>query len=253
MLQQPALMLLSIVLTMVLLGQSSNTFNSLSSGNYNIQVREVGNTTCSSTYLSNPVVINVQPVTPTTPLVGSVIQPTCTVATGNFSITNYNSSYVYTITPSSGVTISVIGTANIPVGNYTITASLTTDKDTCTSAPASTSLVSPVCSDIVVTKTDGSSTYTAGGTSTYTITVTNNGPSPATNIVVTDNVPGGVPVANMSWSENGTTNQAGALNNTISSLAVGASVTYTVNVLVPSSFTANVVNMATATGSETDP
>ncbi len=43
-----------------------------------------------------------------------------------------------------------------------------------------------------ITKTDGSATYAPGGTATYTITVTNNGPSNANNVSVTDNLPAGV-------------------------------------------------------------
>jgi uncharacterized repeat protein (TIGR01451 family) len=41
-------------------------------------------------------------------------------------------------------------------------------------------------------KTDGSSTYTPGGNATYTIVVTNGGPSDATNVTVTDLLPPGV-------------------------------------------------------------
>ncbi|WP_220764204.1 hypothetical protein, partial [Flavobacterium sp. UMI-01] len=59
---------------------------------------------CSS---STNVTVNAQPVTPPAPtLSAAVTQPTCTVATGSFTITNYNASYTYTASPSAGVTIS---------------------------------------------------------------------------------------------------------------------------------------------------
>ena len=45
---------------------------------------------------------------------------------------------------------------------------------------------------LVIVKTDGSTTYTPGGTGIYTITVSNNGPSNANNMSVTDNLPAGV-------------------------------------------------------------
>ena len=45
---------------------------------------------------------------------------------------------------------------------------------------------------LVITKTDGSATYTPGGNGIYTITVTNNGPSNANSVTVADNLPAGV-------------------------------------------------------------
>lgn len=46
--------------------------------------------------------------------------------------------------------------------------------------------------DLSITKSDGSATYTPGGTATYVITVSNAGPDDATGVVVTDNLPAGV-------------------------------------------------------------
>ncbi|MBK8513109.1 MAG: hypothetical protein IPL56_12855 [Saprospiraceae bacterium] len=47
--------------------------------------------------------VNAAPTTPTTPTLSAVSQPGCGGTTGNFTITNYNASYIYTISPSSGV------------------------------------------------------------------------------------------------------------------------------------------------------
>jgi uncharacterized repeat protein (TIGR01451 family) len=46
--------------------------------------------------------------------------------------------------------------------------------------------------NLSLVKTDQSQTYTPGGTATYSITVTNNGPSNANGLSVTDNLPPGV-------------------------------------------------------------
>ena len=47
----------------------------------------------------------------------------------------------------------------------------------------------PTLADLSVTVTDEKSTATAGQTDTYTIVVTNNGPSDVTDAVVSDNFP----------------------------------------------------------------
>ncbi len=49
--------------------------------------------------------------------------------------------------------------------------------------------------DLNVSKTDGSTTYTPGGSATYTIVVTNDGPSDALNTTVADPLPTGVILA----------------------------------------------------------
>ncbi|MFN7676113.1 hypothetical protein, partial [Flavobacterium sp.] len=56
------------------------------------------------------------------PTLGSLVQPTCAAMIGSFIITNYNASYTYTASPSTGV---VISGANVsaPAGTYTISAS----------------------------------------------------------------------------------------------------------------------------------
>ncbi len=46
--------------------------------------------------------------------------------------------------------------------------------------------------DLSITKNDGSLTYTPGGTGTYTIVVTNNGPDNVTGATITDDLPNGV-------------------------------------------------------------
>ena len=46
--------------------------------------------------------------------------------------------------------------------------------------------------ELSITKSDGSGTYTPGGTATYTLLVRNDGPDPVTDAVVTDNLPNGI-------------------------------------------------------------
>lgn len=52
--------------------------------------------------------------------------------------------------------------------------------------------VTPPTADLSITKDDSSLTYTPGGTGTYTIVVTNNGPDDITGATIADNLPDGV-------------------------------------------------------------
>ncbi|KIA94190.1 hypothetical protein OA88_22200, partial [Flavobacterium sp. JRM] len=70
-------------------------------------------------------VINAQPATPDMPAVSAVTQPTCATATGSFTITNYDPTYTYTITPSTGVNRNG-ATVTAPAGSYTVKATLGT-------------------------------------------------------------------------------------------------------------------------------
>ncbi|RZK75845.1 MAG: DUF11 domain-containing protein, partial [Pedobacter sp.] len=106
--------------------------------------------------------------------------------------------------------------------------------------------------DISILKTDNKANYTAGQTVTYSITVKNNGPSEAADVKVTDDLPTGISAALMTWSGNGAT-ATGAMNNIIKSLANGASVIYTVVINVPSNYSGNLVNTATAVSTTKDP
>src|SRR5439155_1491802 len=99
--------------------------------------------------------------------------------------------------------------------------------------------------DVSVSKDDGVDSVVPGTTTTYTIVVSNTGPSTATNVAVSDVLPAGV--TSFSWSGNGQTNVAGALSDTIASLAPGDSVTYTVVASISPSATADVVNTVTVT------
>jgi uncharacterized repeat protein (TIGR01451 family) len=83
--------------------------------------------------------------------------------------------------------------------------------------------------DLSVTKTSSSPTITVGSNVTYTISLTNNGPDPATMITVTDNLPASLTFMSCSSTASGVCGGSG--NNrtvTFSSLASGASATITI-------------------------
>ncbi len=114
-----------------------------------------------------------------------------------------------------------------------------------------TSLTCTANADLAITKTDGKLLYTPGGTNTYTIVVSNNGPSNAANNTVSDPLPAGITTASWTCSGSGggtcSANGIGAINDTAVNLPAGASVTYTLTMTVPSTFTGPLANTATVT------
>jgi uncharacterized repeat protein (TIGR01451 family) len=111
--------------------------------------------------------------------------------------------------------------------------------------------------DLAITKTDGVTTATAGGSTTYTITASNAGPSNATGATVADTFPASL---TCTWtclgSAGGTCTAAGSgnLNDTVN-LPSGGSVTYTASCSISGAATGSLSNTATVTapGGVTDP
>jgi uncharacterized repeat protein (TIGR01451 family) len=107
-------------------------------------------------------------------------------------------------------------------------------------------------SDLAITKTDGSTTYTPGNGITYTIVASNLGPDPAVNATVSDTVPASI--TGVTWScvasSPGATcgppvSGSGNVVNTTVSLPVHGSVTFTVSGTVLASTTGPLTNSAT--------
>ena len=109
--------------------------------------------------------------------------------------------------------------------------------------------------DLAITKTDGVTTVTAGGSVTYTITASNSGPSNVSGATVADTFPA---ILTGTWTcvgaGGGTCTAAGSgnLNDTVN-LPAGGSVTYTVSATVSSAATGTLSNTATVSSGVTDP
>jgi uncharacterized repeat protein (TIGR01451 family)/fimbrial isopeptide formation D2 family protein len=107
-----------------------------------------------------------------------------------------------------------------------------------TAASGEPTRVTPIApnADLVLTKSQPNAVVNSGGTITYTITVTNNGPATANNVVVTDTLPTGTTfvsaTSNISPSA-GVLTWNGSNTPTLVSLANGASQTFMVMLTVP--------------------
>ena len=163
--------------------------------------------------------------------------------------------------PAGGsVTYTVSATINASAtGTLTNTATVTSavnDPVPANNSATDSDTLTPQA-DLAITKTDGVTTATPGGSVTYTITASNAGPSNAPGATVADTFPASL---TGTWTcvgaGGGTCTAAGSGNiNDVVNLPAGGSVTYTVTARVSASATGTLVNTATvaAPGGVTDP
>ena len=109
--------------------------------------------------------------------------------------------------------------------------------------------------DLGITKTDGVMNAIAGDLLTYTIVVSNTGPSSVTDAVVTDTFPAAL---SCSWTSvaaggaSGNSNAAGDLSDTLN-LPASSGVTYTVTCTIDAAATGTLSNTATIASAVSDP
>jgi uncharacterized repeat protein (TIGR01451 family) len=113
----------------------------------------------------------------------------------------------------------------------------------------------PLAADLSITKTDGVTTATPGGSVTYTVTASNAGIDPVTGGTVADTFPASL---TCTWTcvgaGGGTCTAAGSgnINDTVN-LPTGGSVTYTASCSISAAATGTLSNTATVSSSVTDP
>ncbi|HEX6641825.1 MAG TPA: IPTL-CTERM sorting domain-containing protein, partial [Thermoanaerobaculia bacterium] len=191
-----------------------------------------------------PAALLFQSITPaagftcTTPAVGATGTITCTggplanAATATFTL-------VTTIAPSA------TGTFANAVTVSSSDADPVSGNSTSTTAP-----IVVATADLAITKTTNSTTAPNGSTVTYTITVTNNGPDAATNVVVNDDLPAGLQFVSAVPSQ-GSCSGTDPFSCSLGTLNDGASATITVQALVTAT-SGTVSNTATVTADTDD-
>jgi uncharacterized repeat protein (TIGR01451 family) len=100
---------------------------------------------------------------------------------------------VGTVTPSAAQTLTITARVTGPTAETntaTITHSTTFDPNTSNDTASAT--VTPQQADLALKKTVNNATPNPGDTVTFTITLTNNGPDPATHVTVKDAMPAGL-------------------------------------------------------------
>jgi len=174
-------------------------------------------------------------------------------ATGNTASGSGNISD--TLNMPSGSTVTYTANCNIDSGatgtlsnTATATASVT-DPDTTNNSATDSDTLTPEA-DISVTKTDSPDPVTTGNTLTYTVTVTNNGPSDATDVTLTDTLQAGVTFVSTSSTQGTCSEASGTVTCNIGGMAKASVVTVTIKVTPNSGGT--ITNTATVSSSTTD-
>jgi uncharacterized repeat protein (TIGR01451 family) len=152
------------------------------------------------------------------------------------------------VTYTVSATINPAATGTLSNTATVATAAGVTDPTPGNNSATDSDILAPQA-DLSITKTDGVTTATPGGSVTYTIVASNAGPSNAPGSNVTDNLPG---TLTATWTCVGAlggscpASGSGNINNTVN-LPAGGSVTYTVNATISPSATGTLGNTATVT------
>src|SRR6266545_2262929 len=153
------------------------------------------------------------------------------------------------------------GTTGQFVNSATVTPPSGTNDPTLGNNSATDTNPANPTADLSITKTSSPNPYVPGQPLTYTITVTNNGPSDVTGATVSDPLPAALSGAGFTWTCSATApNACGAASGTGSiattvNLVSGGTATFSLSGTVPSGTTGQFVNTATVTppSGTTDP
>ncbi len=107
--------------------------------------------------------------------------------------------------------------------------------------------------DLAIVKAATPNPVEAGQQLTYTLNSTNNGPSNATGVTVTDTLPAGVTFVSAASSQGNVSYANGTVTILVGNLAVGAAATSTIVVDVNSTTTGDITNTAVIGGNQPDP
>lgn len=179
----------------------------------------------------------------TTPPVGSGGTVECSTASLAVSTANFTLTVAVAPSVASGTVLS----------NTAAVTSTTADPDPMDNSDTETTTVG-TSANLSVTKTDSPDPVTAGNNLTYTITVTNAGPSNAATVALADTLPAGTTFVSMPTPGGWSCTTGATINCSIASLPAGSTV-FTLTVQVGAGVATGTVlsNTATVTSATPDP
>jgi aldose sugar dehydrogenase len=151
-------------------------------------------------------------------------------------------------TPKSSL-LTITTTAATPPGSYPLSIT-TTSGNLQHSAPSSLVVAGPTSANLSITKTASPNPAIVGASLTYRIIIANSGPSPATNVTMTDPLPSGATFVSAIPTQ-GSCSGSNTVSCNFGSVPNDGSATATVTI-VPLA-TGSLSNTATVTATETDP
>lgn len=142
-------------------------------------------------------------------------------------------------------------TASTLVNNATVSSD--NIENDATDNTASTSTIVNDSANLSITKSDSSDPVIAGDTVTYTLTIDNNGPDAASNVVITDTLPTGLTLAGIS-SSTGTTCEelSGVITCTAPLINDAGQITVSLETIVSAVFSGTLTNPAGVTSEVPD-
>jgi uncharacterized repeat protein (TIGR01451 family) len=146
-------------------------------------------------------------------------------------------------------TLTIVTTAGTPAGNYSLNITATSGN---LQHSGSTQLIvsGTPSANLAITKTASPNPAISLASLTYRIVVTNNGPSPATNVIVTDLLPSG-PVFGSAIPSQGSCNGTNNVTCNLSAIANGSAAI--VSITVTPQTIGQLTNTASVAGAESDP
>lgn len=164
-----------------------------------------------------------------------IIDYTADCGAGNATIVTNDSETIVVSNLTNGVTYTCTVTARNAAGQ---------------SAPSESVTVTPVAvADVAISISDDVDPVVAGTALNYTVTVTNNGPDTAENVVVTETLPAGMTFVSTSGCAE---DPVGVPTCSLGTIASGNMASFTVSVTVDAGTTGTITNIASVTTSSTD-
>jgi uncharacterized repeat protein (TIGR01451 family) len=195
---------------------------------------------------TNVVLVDTLPVSVTFVSVGAPCVHNAGIVTCNFGGLAAGA-----FTPNVTLVVTTTGASVPSVINTSVATANEPDPVAANNTGAETTTVNPLA-DISVAKTDSPDPVNVGSNLTYTVTVSNAGPSPATAVNLTDTLPAGLTFVSATPSA-GTCTGTTTASCSLGTINSGSSVTVTIVATVTAAAPASLSNTATATSGVTDP